>query len=324
MIDEKNRLPSSPGENPPKASPLGNDSSDRRGDSELVTHSPLDTLLSTMNQGNLDHLRKTYSFPMGVQAGILAEDETFLSTHSGEVAFYEAAFPAGLRCLYNLFKNPKPDLGWLCFKVRPGKCCNKLPLLTDTKEARTRRVFQKIGPGGYFNVPMFLTPKTFHRFFTPSCGEMSSSGGDKDASGDGAVAALGDDDESFLERQMQMEDGAGIIVASVGGELSSGEFEGNQEPVEVMLFDTEEAARAFYDEYATRVGFVTRVLSSQRSERDGSIISRVFRGSTCTSKARPATRWLYCNDSSEEREVRMGYQKICEGPQSSPGRFIAK
>ncbi|PSS35853.1 Protein FAR1-RELATED SEQUENCE like, partial [Actinidia chinensis var. chinensis] len=76
------------------------------------------------------------------------------------------------------------------------------------------------------------------------------------------------------ERQTQMEDGAGIIVASVGGELSSGEFEGNQEPVEGMLFDTEEAARAFYDEYATRVGFVTRVLSSRRSERDGSIISR--------------------------------------------------
>ncbi|GFY92799.1 hypothetical protein Acr_08g0011950 [Actinidia rufa] len=72
-----------------------------------------------------------------------------------------------------------------------------------------------------------------------------------------------------------MEDGAGIIVASVRGELSSVEFAGNQEPVEGMLFDTEEAARAFYDEYATRVWFVTRVLSSsRRSERDGSIISR--------------------------------------------------
>ncbi|XP_028122841.1 protein FAR-RED IMPAIRED RESPONSE 1-like isoform X1 [Camellia sinensis] len=77
-----------------------------------------------------------------------------------------------------------------------------------------------------------------------------------------------------MDGQTQMDDEAGRIETSMGGELSSCESHRNQEPYEGMLFDSEEAARTFYDEYATRVGFVTRVLSSRKSERDGSIISR--------------------------------------------------
>jgi len=50
--------------------------------------------------------------------------------------------------------------------------------------------------------------------------------------------------------------------------------ENNKEPCEGMLFESEEAARTFYDDYATRVGFITRVLSSRKSERDGMVISR--------------------------------------------------
>ncbi|KZV34828.1 hypothetical protein F511_00730 [Dorcoceras hygrometricum] len=41
-----------------------------------------------------------------------------------------------------------------------------------------------------------------------------------------------------------------------------------------MIFDSEDAARTFYEEYAGRIGFLTRTLSSRKSERDGSIISR--------------------------------------------------
>ncbi|CAK9171881.1 unnamed protein product [Ilex paraguariensis] len=69
-------------------------------------------------------------------------------------------------------------------------------------------------------------------------------------------------------------DGIRRKETSGGGELSSCEADRNQEPCEGMLFESEETARAFYDEYAIRVGFVTRVLSSRKSERDGSIISR--------------------------------------------------
>ncbi|GFZ06968.1 hypothetical protein Acr_18g0011380 [Actinidia rufa] len=70
---------------------------------------------------------------------------------------------------------------------------NKLPILTDTEEERTKKVLDKIGPGGYFNVPAVLDSRTFRRFVAPSRAEMSSSGGDNDASGDGAVAASGDE-----------------------------------------------------------------------------------------------------------------------------------
>ncbi|KAJ7980693.1 Protein FAR1-RELATED SEQUENCE like [Quillaja saponaria] len=61
-----------------------------------------------------------------------------------------------------------------------------------------------------------------------------------------------------------------------GGESSTYEVDMNQEqePREGMFFVSEEAARLFYDGYALRVGFSTRVLSSRKSDRDGSIISR--------------------------------------------------
>lgn len=75
------------------------------------------------------------------------------------------------------------------------------------------------------------------------------------------------------ETQVPMDDGTGKTEDS-RGELSSPEVDTNQEPYEDMLFESEEAAKTFYDVYARRIGFLTRVLSSRKSERDGSIISR--------------------------------------------------
>lgn len=50
----------------------------------------------------------------------------------------------------------------------------------------------------------------------------------------------------------------------------------NLEPSEGMEFESEEAAKAFYNSYARRVGFSTRVSMSRRSRRDGAIIQRSF------------------------------------------------
>lgn len=77
-----------------------------------------------------------------------------------------------------------------------------------------------------------------------------------------------------MDTQTPSVDGTGTIETSAGIGLTLCESDINQEPQEGMLFESEEAARTFYDEYAGRVGFVTRVLSSRKSERDGSIISR--------------------------------------------------
>ncbi|GFY93781.1 hypothetical protein Acr_09g0002270 [Actinidia rufa] len=52
---------------------------------------------NVMSQAELDNLRATYSFPTGVRLRIPGDGEPILSAHQGEVAFYEAAFLAGLR-----------------------------------------------------------------------------------------------------------------------------------------------------------------------------------------------------------------------------------
>ena len=83
-----------------------------------------------------------------------------------------------------------------------GKRCNKLPILTDTEEKRSQKVFKKIGPGGYFEVPIILDFKTFHQFFARGHVEMSSNDGDNDKCRDGAIAASGDEGESRHSRDV--------------------------------------------------------------------------------------------------------------------------
>ncbi|CAN6541355.1 unnamed protein product [Malus baccata var. baccata] len=54
------------------------------------------------------------------------------------------------------------------------------------------------------------------------------------------------------------------------------EGDSSLEPCEGMEFESEEAAKAFYNSYARRIGFSTRVSMSRRSRRDGAIIQRSF------------------------------------------------
>ncbi|KAM7266726.1 hypothetical protein ACFE04_004623 [Oxalis oulophora] len=70
------------------------------------------------------------------------------------------------------------------------------------------------------------------------------------------------------------DEGAGAIESSSANELPAFEEDPIVEPCEGMEFDNEDAAKIFYDEYARRVGFVMRVMSCRRSERDGRILAR--------------------------------------------------
>ena len=83
-----------------------------------------------------------------------------------------------------------------------GKCCNKLPILTDIEDRRLKRVFKKLGLGGYFKVPVVLDSRTFRRCFALDRDEMSSSGGDNTGgkSVDGAATAAGDKGKSLHSR----------------------------------------------------------------------------------------------------------------------------
>ena len=83
MTDEVNQLPFLPYEE----SPLRDNSSDHRKDLDMSTYSPLEKEINVMTQGDLDCLRGAYSFPIGIQAKILEEGETILSTCPLEVVF---------------------------------------------------------------------------------------------------------------------------------------------------------------------------------------------------------------------------------------------
>ena len=71
-----------------------------------------------------------------------------------------------------------------------------------------------------------------------------------------------------------MEDKIVTTESIVGGETGVCEVDTSQEPYEGMVFESENAARVFYDEYAKQEGFLTRIVSSRKSEHDGTIISR--------------------------------------------------
>ena len=73
---------------------------------------------------------------------------------------------------------------------------------------------------------------------------------------------------------MDLDERAGAVESSAIQTLVPYEGDTNSEPYEGMEFDSEDAAKIFYDEYARRVGFVMRVMSCRRSERDGRILAR--------------------------------------------------
>ncbi|XP_038711969.1 protein FAR1-RELATED SEQUENCE 5-like [Tripterygium wilfordii] len=68
--------------------------------------------------------------------------------------------------------------------------------------------------------------------------------------------------------------GATAMDTSSRGEMATCGGDVIIEPHEGMEFESEDAAKIFYDEYARRVGFVMRVMSCRRSERDGRVLAR--------------------------------------------------
>ncbi|KAJ0702750.1 putative transcription factor FAR family [Helianthus annuus] len=75
-----------------------------------------------------------------------------------------------------------------------------------------------------------------------------------------------DDDDDDSERGLDPLDLPHSVDASLSGE----------EPYIGQEFESEAAAHAFYNAYATRVGFVVRVSKLSRSRRDGSAIGRAL------------------------------------------------
>ncbi|GFZ03438.1 hypothetical protein Acr_16g0000620 [Actinidia rufa] len=116
-----------------------------------------------------------------LKARVLEDDETIMSTRPGKVAFYEAAFHAGLRL---------------------RKRCNKLPILTYLEEQRFNKVLKKIGEGGFFPIMTILGSKAFRKCFGLNRRNMASSDGDnaEDKPVEGATLVVGDVGESHHSR----------------------------------------------------------------------------------------------------------------------------
>ncbi|KAK6940429.1 FAR1 DNA binding domain [Dillenia turbinata] len=79
---------------------------------------------------------------------------------------------------------------------------------------------------------------------------------------------------SYLLTDVQKVMGAEAKESSSGRELVQSEEGKNLEPYVGMEFESEEAAKAFYNDYACREGFVMRIDQCRRSEVDRRILSR--------------------------------------------------
>jgi hypothetical protein len=74
---------------------------------------------------------------------------------------------------------------------------------------------------------------------------------------------------------VDIDEGIEIVESSVGKEMVENVGKDTVvEPHKGMEFESEDAAKVFYDEYARQIGFVMRVMSCRRSERDGRILAR--------------------------------------------------
>ncbi|GFY87605.1 RNA-binding (RRM/RBD/RNP motifs) family protein [Actinidia rufa] len=80
-----------------------------------------------------------------------------------------------------------------------GKHCNKLPILTGLKVWRLKRVFRKLGPGGFFQAQVVLDSKTFKKCFPIDSKMMGSSGGDNTEDKSVEEATVVSSDEAMLK-----------------------------------------------------------------------------------------------------------------------------
>lgn len=73
---------------------------------------------------------------------------------------------------------------------------------------------------------------------------------------------------------VNLETGAATIDCSAESQLVACEDNVVREPFIGMEFESEDAAKGFYDDYAKRVGFIMRIDQCRRSEVDKRILSR--------------------------------------------------
>ncbi|GFS34119.1 hypothetical protein Acr_00g0032350 [Actinidia rufa] len=204
MTDEVNQSPSSPMEGSPEENPM------------ITIHHSIEEKTNIMTLEELNALRDTYSFPSGVQVRLPDEGEIITSTRPGEVAFYEAAFPAGIRfplhptirrgtrkfCSENTpvmlrggrassslspatngrFLNERLGRASQEFRGRGefqvDKHCNNPPRLYSNEPKVFEEIFRSVEQSGRFSVPVLLDSKSYRRVFVSPGSRVSRTAGD--------------------------------------------------------------------------------------------------------------------------------------------------
>lgn len=129
-----------------------------------------------------------------------------------------------------------------------------------------------------------------------------------------------EDDEDLVNIDNSPATAFTVLAAGLGPHIAGGDT--NLEPCQGMEFESEEAAKAFYNSYARRVGFSTRVSMSRRSRRDGSIIQRSF---VCAKEGFRVEREKHLVDGRVKRpraETRVGCKAMLVVKIQDSGRWV--
>ncbi|GFZ14243.1 hypothetical protein Acr_24g0004330 [Actinidia rufa] len=193
MADEVNQLPFSSRKDLPSL----------EDSPSAATPLPIERETNITHQGDLDRLRESYSIPPGVHIRLPEVGETIVSTRPGEVAFYEAAFHAGLHLPIHpiirriLRGQRRPYSRGIPTTSRDGRRNSSLSqemTKSSPREYLRTSVFQGWSRG--CGTPQeVLEFKTFRRSFRSTPKAMASSGGDngEEIPIDGAAPIAGND-----------------------------------------------------------------------------------------------------------------------------------
>ncbi|KAK7406965.1 hypothetical protein VNO78_08601 [Psophocarpus tetragonolobus] len=134
------------------------------------------------------------------------------------------------------------------------------------------------------------------------------------------MIGLGDAGAIDMEQPVNSDAGGTVPADDVGPDIAGGDT--NLEPYKGMDFESEEAAKAFYNSYGRRVGFSTRVSMSRRSRRDGSIIQRSF---VCAKEGFRVEKEKHMVDGRVKRpraETRVGCKAMLVVKIQDSGRWV--
>ncbi|GFZ06715.1 hypothetical protein Acr_18g0008850 [Actinidia rufa] len=134
-----------------------------------------------------------------IQIKLPEVDETIVSTHSSEVAFYEATFQAGVlpRAILGSWGSKSPKI-----VEHPKSCYNKLPVLTKIEQQRFDQFLDSLEQGQTYLIKVILSSRSFLKSFALDSRKMASSGGDNagDKLAGGATQVASDKVESHHSR----------------------------------------------------------------------------------------------------------------------------